>query len=416
MLGTGTIGGLVNLGGGQYAPIPGSDVSGGVSMGGLAPLLTQGYQAPGTVTAQGKIVGFDNATGQPMYDTRYTDPNVQTTQAAMPTAQDMLNEFEATSRGLIPSGDSGGAGYAVKTSDLAGLLAGNPGAPSAANGGGSAAPLPSNGSPAPVAGGSPTPPTGPANDVSHPSTPGFSGLLGAASGTSGNSTGTPVGVPSSGASPSGLVGSGVNLTPTTVDNALTNSTISPNNTVDRQKLAEDSLKSWATNVGDPQYEANLRDAQRHAFGAGRGVSGQLRTNLGNVESDYGRTKANMASTLMNAATNGSIEDLYRNIGIAQQQQGFQNTQQQQAFGNSLQQLLAGSSGDPSQLALALAQIYGGQAGQAGSSAANLLNQQGQSAQSSQIPQWLQDLVTSGSMNSILQQGVPGVQTTPGMGY
>ena len=65
-----------------------------------------------------------------------------------------------------------------------------------------------------------------------------------------------------------------------------------------------------------------------------------RTRLGNVQSDFERTKSGLENNLLNAATTGSIEDMYRNIGIAQQQQGFQADQQKTAFGQnfSLQQL------------------------------------------------------------------------------
>lgn len=361
----GSNGQLTDLGGGQWAPTPGVDLSNGITRV-LDPILPPGYGTP---------EWYAGTAAEPSVDEMNAAALAQATGQPMPTGWG----------GAMPSPGAGmpsasGANL-VPASGLASLVP--------------------SGSPS----GSPAVPTGPANGT--PAGGGASIVPGVPGTAPGNA---PAGVGA------GNVGAGVGLTPTTVANALTNSTISPNNTVDRVKLAQDSLNNTIQNILDPQYEANLRDAQRHAFGAGRGVSGQLRTNLGDIGSDYQRTKANLASTLLNAATNGSIEDLYRNIGIAQQQQGFQAGQQQTAFGNALQQLLAGSSGDPSQIALVLAQIYGGQAQNAGNAATNYANSSAANASASQVPPWLMNLITSGQMNSILNQGIPGVQTTPGGGY
>ena len=165
---------------------------------------------------------------------------------------------------------------------------------------------------------------------------------------------------------SGTGSNGVGLTPTNPADSLLGQTITPDNTVDRVQLAQDALHNTITNVLDPQYQADLRSANRLSFGSGRGVSGLNRTSLGNVQSDYERTKSNLTNNLLNAATTGSIDDLYRNIGIAQQQQGFQRdllndafnqnfqTQQlsdaerQQLFNEALQQFYAGNISDPAQ--------------------------------------------------------------------
>lgn len=429
----GTNNGLIDLGGGNVAPTVNGQ--GAVMIG--APLETPGYQPPGTVTAQGKIVGMTydaNGNPTPVYDHSVSDPNVQTTQASAPTTQDMLNLFQATERGLVPPGASAPAGYAVKTTDLPGMLAGSTPSPSAANG-------------TPVTPGAAPAPTGPANGVGTPSsglgtTLPMAGLPGGVSQSVGAPTGTPgASGAAPGAAPTGAppaMGAGVGLTPTTSDNALTNYTISPNNTVDRVGLAQKSLQSTIQNVLDPEFQANLRDANRYSFGAGRGVSGLARTRTGDITSDYNRQKANLTDTLLNNATTGSIEDLYRNIGIAQQQQAFQQGQQgtafgqnmavqdladrerQQAFSEALQQMLTGSSGDPSQIALVLSQIFGGQAGQAGQAASNYAGSQQTLQSQQQLQQQMQDLLEqlygNSAMNNILGQGVPGVQMTPGAGY
>lgn len=161
-------------------------------------------------------------------------------------------------------------------------------------------------------------------------------------------------------------GNGVGTTPTNPADSLIGQTIAPDNTVDRVQLAQDALNNTIENVLDPQYQADLRSANRLSFGQGRGVSGMNRTSLGNVQSDYERSKANLTGNLLNAATTGSIDDLYRNIGIAQQQQGFQRdllndafsqgfqTQQlsdaerQELFNEALQQFYAGNISDPAQ--------------------------------------------------------------------
>jgi hypothetical protein len=159
---------------------------------------------------------------------------------------------------------------------------------------------------------------------------------------------------------------GVGLTPTDPGNPLTMQTITPNNNVDRVKLAQQSLQSTIDNVLNPRFAADQRATNELSFGAGRGVSGMNRTAQGNVESDYERTKANLANEVLNPAITGSIDDLYKNIGISQQQQGFQADQQRtafqqaaqaqglsdsetaQAFQQALQMFFAGQIDDPTQ--------------------------------------------------------------------
>ncbi len=253
---------------------------------------------------------------------------------------------------------------------------------------------------------------GAANDVGTPSQ-GLGGLLAqlGAGGTSASpgSPATGAGTPSSGLG-TALAGlgigqggqannGGVNLTPTTAGNALTNQTISPGPATDRFKIAQDQYDA-AQQASQPGYDASLRDANRHAFGQGRGVSGQLRTSLGDLAANRATELDSQRRGFLDNALTGSIQDAYNNLGIAQQQQGFQNTQQQEAFGNAIQQALAqeqltngafgrsaateqaGYANDPSQIALILSQIFGSQATGAGNAASGLFNQQGQASNGS----------------------------------
>lgn len=192
---------------------------------------------------------------------------------------------------------------------------------------------------------------------------------------SGGATGTPPSTAPGSTSSSARPNAGVGLTPTDPLNALTQQTITPNNTVDRVKLARDAYNSAVTNDLNPQFQADLRDTAAQSFGAGRGVSGMNRTRLGNVQSDFERTKANLENNLITGATNGSIDDMYKNLGIAQQQQGFQagqeqtafnqnysvqqlsDSERQQLFNEAMQQFYAGNIDDPAQFYEQLASQY-----------------------------------------------------------
>ena len=252
---------------------------------------------------------------------------------------------------------------------------------------------------------------GAANDVGTPSS-GLGSLL--AQLGQGGTSGAPGGPATGAGTPSSGIGSllaqlglgqgqggqanngGATLTPTTAQNALTNQTISPGPATDRFKIAQDQYDA-AQQASQPGYEASLRDANRQAFGAGRGVSGQLRTSLGDLAANRATQLDSERRGFLDNALTGSIDDAYKNLGIAQQQQGFQNTQQQEAFSNAIQQALAqeqlisgaygraagneqaGYANDPSQIALILSQIFGSQASQAGNAASGLFNQQGQNS-------------------------------------
>lgn len=359
----GSNGGLVDLGGGNFAPTPGSDPTQGYSFGAPHEILTAGGANP--TQDQSLMAGLYGTSGydpsKAGFQAVYRGPTGDLIFAAPGFNPDQLPTGATLVSGQAPFQGAGPAAYGSAPSGTSASASGNL--------------IPTN-APKLTMGGEPTAPSGMApgagNDV-HPSTPGAGSVLPPDIGN---------------ASPGGSsFAPGVNLNPTTVDNALTNFTISPNNTVDRVKLAQDALHNTIQNVLDPAYQARERDLNRYNFGAGRGVSGEARTSQGDVASDYGRQVANLSNTLLNSATNGSIEDLYRNIGIAQQQQAFQAGQQGTAFNQSLQQLLAGSSGDPAQTALILASIFGGQGQNLGQALGNYTAAQ-TANNNTQIPSWL----------------------------
>lgn len=153
---------------------------------------------------------------------------------------------------------------------------------------------------------------------------------------------------------------GVGLTPTDPSNPLTAQTITPNNNIDRVKLAQQSLQSTIDNMLNPEFQADERATNELSFGRGRGVSGMNRTAQGNVESDYERTKANLANQLITPAISGSIDDLYRNVGISQQQQGFQADQQKTAFQQAAQAQGLSDSETSQAFQQALQMFYAGQ--------------------------------------------------------
>lgn len=211
------------------------------------------------------------------------------------------------------------------------------------------------------------PPTGPANDAGTPSSQ-IADSIATANQNGGSS------LPSSGGTSDPRVGAGVQTTPTTPQTALTNSTISVGPTVDRFKIARDQLAASRA-ASEPQYEHDLRTANENAFGAGRGVSGMLRTDRGNINDARESTLAKQESDLLNGALTGTINDAYNNAGIAQQQQGFEAGQQQtafnqnyatqqlsdserqQLFNEAMQQFYAGNTSDPAQYYVYLAGQY-----------------------------------------------------------
>jgi hypothetical protein len=177
--------------------------------------------------------------------------------------------------------------------------------------------------------------------------------------------GTTTAVPASGpAAPQG-VGNGVGLTPTNPANPLTGQTIAPANTVDRFALAQQRFDTFAKST-DPAYQSALRQANRMGAAGGQLGSGELRTDFGNLANARGLALDTSRDSLFQDALGGTIDDAYRNVGIAQQQQGFQQGQQQQAFENELRRLGFSEDMLNSAFGRSLQQWMAGQTGGTGS--------------------------------------------------
>ncbi len=180
----------------------------------------------------------------------------------------------------------------------------------------------------------------------------------------------------------------------TPENALTNSMLSRAPGADRFKIAQDQYKA-AEEASAPQYEADLRQAMRKAAAGGALGSGMLQTSIGDIAQNRDIANRSNRTNLLSEALKGTIGDQFQDVGIAERQQAFQKGQQEQAFGNevtqaslqealksgdfnrALQMLTAGSTNNPSDTALALSQIFGGQSSAAGASLAQLLSGMGQ---------------------------------------
>lgn len=196
---------------------------------------------------------------------------------------------------------------------------------------------------------------------------------------------TPASVSAPSTSTSSAPSGSVATTPTDPNNALTAQTIARAPGVDRFKLAQDQVNAW-NDATQPQYEADERDATRRAAGKGQLNSGMLRTAYGNLALARDTQRNAQEKNYLTDALQGTIADQFGDVGIAQQQQGFQSGQQQNAFSQALQQAttedsLTGNSferalqaamfgyqGNPADTQLALAGDYGKQAAGAGTAA------------------------------------------------
>lgn len=248
------------------------------------------------------------------------------------------------------------------------------------------------------------------------------------SGRPGTPGGPPLGTSPPGSSPGGSPasngpgGAGVALANINPDDALLSKVISPNNTVDRVKTFQDSLNSTIQNVLDPAFAKRQRDTNRYQFGAGRGVSGIARDSQGDLSTSYGQQIKDLTAQGLAGATTGSIDDMYKNIGIAQQQQNFQKGLSDTAFDQSVTgaqlddsltnsafnraatQTQLGEMNNPSQVAQWLSTNYGMQAGDAMKAAAQLFSNMGQKSGSSgggtdavsQFLSWLKSMGGGGS--------------------
>jgi hypothetical protein len=182
---------------------------------------------------------------------------------------------------------------------------------------------------------------------------------------------------------------GPNLVDSTGAGDYTGKTIQPGAGVDRFGIAKSRLDEFAK-ASDPYFQKSLRDATSHAAAGGRVGSGMLRTSLGDLAYNRDLQINSAGNNFLNDALTGSIDDSYKNVGIAQQQQGFQSDQQKTAFDQAIREeslnealrsgdfsryyqiLNAGEAGNPSATALSLSNSYGDQASQAGAGAANLV--------------------------------------------
>lgn len=223
--------------------------------------------------------------------------------------------------------------------------------------------------------------TGPGTIITSSAPPASGGPSGA---------GAPAGAPPT---PTGTAGMGnVARTATQPGTALTTQTLSRAPGADRYQLALQGLKDWNA-ASAPEFEADRRSTERRAAGRGQLGSGMLRTREGDLVANREKQRQYMASNALRDALTGSIEDSFRDVGVAQQQQGFQQGQQESAFeqalreaqgedaltnsafNRDLQRSAWGSQGNPGATQLDLADIYAkqaagatGAAGAAGSAA------------------------------------------------
>ena len=201
------------------------------------------------------------------------------------------------------------------------------------------------------------------------------------------------------------------LTPTNPATALTNQTIATPALQDRFKLALDQWQN-AQAATNPQYEASLRDANRMAAAGGALGSGRLQTSIGDLANQRQLQMDTQKNTFLNDALGGSIQDAKDATQQANEQQNFQAGQQgtafnqgvtkaqlgdnlkNSAFGRSLQQLLAGSSGDPSSILLALSQIFGTQSSAAGQALGQNVSQTTTNTRTAGSNNTLQDILNA----------------------
>lgn len=184
---------------------------------------------------------------------------------------------------------------------------------------------------------------------------------------------------------------GVAYSPIDPTNDLRSQTIGVGQTADRNQIAQNQVNTWNAS-SEPQFQADLRSATSQAAGAGQLGSGQLRTSLGNLAYNRDLQRNAAQSNYLGAAQTGSIDDAYRNVAQANEQQQFQAGLQGQSFTQGLQALQAGNAGDPSATQLALAGQYGNQAAQGQAGLSNLINgtvaNTAAQGQQSAFDQWL----------------------------
>ena len=156
---------------------------------------------------------------------------------------------------------------------------------------------------------------------------------------------------------------GVGLTPTDPNKSLTTQTITAGPQADRFALAGQRFDQFVQGT-NPAYQATLRDANRMGAAQGRLGSGSLRTDFGNLANRRDEQLNLARQGFLTDAQEGSIEDAWRGIGLAERQQGFQSGQQEDAWRRALEQYQVGSGNNPYGARMDASRMYGQGAGQA----------------------------------------------------
>lgn len=151
------------------------------------------------------------------------------------------------------------------------------------------------------------------------------------------------------------------LTPTTPSTALTNDTIAAGPSTDRFGIAQTELNDFI-NQTNPAYDASLRDANRYAAANGQEGSGILNNSLGDLASQRQQALTSERDNVLGTALNSSIDDAYKNIGIDQQQQQFQAGQQSTAFNQAESTQQLSDAETQQQFSNALQQLLAGMQG------------------------------------------------------
>ena len=225
---------------------------------------------------------------------------------------------------------------------------------------------------------------------------------------------------------SGIGSTAATQTPIDPNNALTTQTLGVGPVADRVKTSQNLFDTFQKST-DPAYQASLRDAMRMSAAGGGLGSGMLRTSLGNLENNRALQLDTEQRNQRDNALLGSIDDAYKNVGIAQQQQGFQAGRQDTAFnqGTALQQLQealkqgqfgrnlatyqAGNQNNPTDVLTMLSQIFGNQATGAGQALNGMVK--GNTSQPSTSPDWTALLKQYPQLAGMLQ----GKGSTPSYG-
>lgn len=226
---------------------------------------------------------------------------------------------------------------------------------------------------------------------------------------------TPPMAPKAPASPGTPYAPGVNTYATNPQSDLRGQTIVPGQMADRNQIAQNQVNTWNAS-SQPQFQADLRSATSHAAGAGQLGSGQFRTSLGNLAYNRDLQRNSAQSNFLNNAQLGSIDDAYKNVGIAQQQQQFQTGLQGQTFNQGLQALQAGSTGNPAETQLALSGLYSNTASNAANAASGLFSGNSANDTSQGILQQLQALYKPAAPTTAPTPTIPIINDNYGSGY